>query len=207
MPAYVTARLTFVILALVAASSACRHRERFDIQYVPSAPPPASTFRASVFVQVVDRRPPDRGGIDARRVGWTRGSFNIPKRLRVAENTVARNVWTATANALGQVGIGAGAGSCQLLATVLEFWEDGIGGTGSHVAVRYQLLDPSGRERWSATVESGSSARGDPSPPAVAPSANDGSYGLFDYALAVLAARARAHFATLAFQQAIAYTN
>ena len=206
MPGCLPIRLT-LLLVLAAAGTACRHRERFDIQYVPSAPAPTPTFRATVFVQVVDRRPPDRGGIDPRRVGWTRGNYNIPKRLRVAENTVARNVWMATVDALGQLGIGAGAGPYQLLATVLEFWEDGIGGTGSHVAVRYQLLDPSGRERWSATVESGSSARGDPSPPAVAPSVNDGSYGLFDYALAVLAARARAEFAAAAFQQAIARAN
>jgi len=57
------------------------------------------------------------------------------------------------------------------------------------LAVRYQLLDPSGRERCNATVESGTSARGDPSPPTVAPPANDGSYGLFDYTRAALAAR------------------
>jgi hypothetical protein len=194
-----------LVAVLAVAGMSCRRRHTLNIQYVPSsAPGPA--LRAKVFVQVVDQRPPDRGGLDPRRVGWVRGNYGIPKPMRVAENTVSRNVWMATADALAQLGIGASAGPNKLLATVLEFWEDGVGGSGSHVRVRYQLFDAAGRERWAATVESGGSAPGDPSspPPAIATAPEGRTYGMFGYALGMVAARARVQFATAAFQEAIA---
>jgi hypothetical protein len=158
-----------------------------------------------VYVQVYDQRPPDRGGLDNTRVGWTPGRFGIPKRMRVPADTVARNVWSATSDALAQVGVGANAGP-NLVATVLEFWEDGVGGTGTHVAVRYQLIDPSGRERWTATIRCGSGEPADPTAPrpTLASGPDAPSVDIFSYALADLAARARVQFATPVFQQTIA---
>ena len=105
-----------------------------------------------------------------------------------------------------QLGIGATAGQHRLVATVFEFWEDYVGGSGTHVVVHYQLFDPSGQERWAATVSSGSGEPGHlaESPPAIAPPASGPAGGAFTYALADLAAHARAQFATPAFQQAIA---
>jgi hypothetical protein len=193
-----------VALLLLAASVAACHRQRTEVRYVPSAPPPPPTaFRAAVFLQVFDQRPPDRGGLDSTRVGWTAGNYGIPKRMRVDGAAVARNVWTASADALAQQAIGASTGPTRLIATVLEFWEDGLG-TGTHVVVRYQLLDAAGRERWTATVRSGSGEPADPSGPAPARTADAPSVDVFTYALAELAARARAQFATPAFQQALA---
>ena len=86
----------------------------------------------------------------------------------------------------------------------MEFWEDYVGGSGTHVVVRYQLFDPSGAERWSGIVTSGSGEPGHlaESPPPMAPA--PGAGGAFTYALADLAAHARAQFATPAFQQAMA---
>jgi hypothetical protein len=196
----VTSRAILVAF-LTLASLAC-HRQRLTIQYTPSAPPPPA-FRVSVYVQVYDQRPPDRGGLDSKRVGWTPGKFGIPKRMRVPPDSVAGNVWSATADALAGVDIGASAGPT-LIATVLEFWEDGIGGTGTHVAIRYQLVDLSGRQRWTATIRGGSGEPPDPtaSRPAAGPGAP--AVDIFAYALADLAARARVQFATAAFQQAVA---
>ena len=189
-------------LALVFAS--CQ-RQRLHVEYLPTAPPPP-TFRAFVFLQVLDQRPPDRGGINPGRVGWTPGNFGIPKRMRIPADSIARNVWNATADALAHQAIGATAGPNMLVATVSEFWEDGIGGTGTHVVVRYQVIDPSGRERWAAVIRCGSGEPADPNaPPALLPRGPDApSVDVITYALAELAARARVQFATAAFQQAVA---
>jgi hypothetical protein len=122
-------------------------------------------------------------------------------------------VWTATADALAPLGIGAGGGPNTLLATVLEFWEDGAGGTGTHVVVRFQLIDPWRRERWNAVVAAGSGEPGHLSPLAApatpaagapGPSSDGAAVNVFTYALAELAARARVQFATPAFQQLLA---
>jgi len=191
-----------LIVMLAVTGVACR-RHTSPVQYVPTSPP-APTFRAWLYLQVFDQRPLSRGGIDSTRAGWVPGKFGIPRRVRVAENSVARSVWTATADAMGQLGIGATAGQHRLVATVMEFWEDYVGGSGTHVVVRYQLFDPSGAERWSAIVTSGSGEPGHlaESPPPMAPA--PGAGGAFTYALADLAAHARAQFATPAFQQAMA---
>ena len=192
-----------LIVTLAVTGVACR-RHTSPVQYVPTSPP-APVFRVWLYLQVFDQRPLSRGGIDSTRAGWVPGKFGIPKRVRVAETSVARSVWTATADAMGQLGIGATAGQHRLVATVLEFWEDYVGGSGTHVVVRYQLFDPSGGERWSAIVTSGSGEPGHlaESPPAMAPPPRGPAAGAFTYALADLAAHARAQFATPAFQQAI----
>lgn len=193
-----------LIVMLAVTGVACRHRTS-PVQYIPSSPP-APAFHAWLYVQVFDQRPLSRGGIDSTRAGWVPGKFGIPKRVRVAEHSVARSVWTATADALGQLGIGATAGQHRLVATVLEFWEDYVSGSGTHVVVHYQLFDPAGRERWAATVTSGSGEPGHlaETPPALAPQPGGPAPGTFTYALADLAAHARAQFATPAFQQAMA---
>jgi len=195
-------------LLLFGGGLAC-HRHYRDVQYVPSwarpAAPPAE--HAGVSLQVFDRRPPDRGGDDHRRIGWARGDFGIPKHARVRDgDAVTRSVWNATADALAQLGIGASGGSHRLVATVLELWEEVD--SALRVAVHYQLLDGAGRERWAVTIESGTNTRGDqPSPltpPVESPLQTD-PYVInpFAHSLAVLAARARAHFATPEFQRAL----
>lgn len=192
-----------LIVMVVITGVACRHHTS-PVQYV-STGPPAPAFHAWLYVQVFDQRPLSRGGIDSTRAGWVPGKFGIPKRVRVHERSVARSVWTATADALGQLGIGATAGQHRLVATVLEFWEDYVSGSGTHVVVRYQLFDPAGQERWAATVTSGSGEPGHlaETPPAIAPAPDGPAGGTFTYALADLAAHARAQFETPAFQQSI----
>lgn len=200
------ANLVVAIAVLSAGGVACRRPNLVNVQYIPSGPP-APVLQGAVALEIFDRRPPDRGGFDQQRVGWVIGRFGIPKPVRAGPDAVTRNVWAATADALRYVGIGASAGPNRLLATVLEFWEDGIGGTGSHVVVRYLLVDASGRERWNATIGSGAGEPGDPPPPSPAVAARDPgdpALNMFTYALDELATRARAAFATPAFQQAIA---
>src|SRR5262249_17440769 len=101
---------------LGAAGMGCRPN-RPDVAYVPTAPP-APAFRTSVFLQVVDQRPPDRGGLDSRRVGWMQGKYSIPKHANVGPNAVSRNVWSATTDALARLGVGSGGGPQRLVATV-----------------------------------------------------------------------------------------
>jgi|KBSMisStandDraft_5_1062788.scaffolds.fasta_scaffold315192_2 hypothetical protein len=184
------------------ASLSCHHRERLTIQYAPSAPPPPA-FRTAIYVQVLDQRPPDRGGLDSSRVGWTPGNFGIPRRMRVPADMVARNVWSATADALAQVGIGPSTGPNQLVTTVQEFWEDGVGGTGTHVVVRYDLTDASGRVRWTDTVHGGNGEPPDPTTPPT-PGVDLAGIDIFTRALADVSWRARARFASAPFQQALA---
>src|SRR3954470_20254396 len=150
-------------LGLVLVSASC-HRQRLHVEYVPTAPPPP-TLRAFVFLQVLDQRPPSPGGIGPGRVGGAPGNFGIPKRMRIPADSIARNGWNATADALAHEAVGATAGPNTLVATVSEFWEDGIGGTGTHVVVRYQIIDPSGRERWAAVIRCGSGEPADPNAP------------------------------------------
>src|SRR5262245_44075338 len=187
--------LSILAAVLGVAGTACRAHG--GDAHVPTGPP-APVLRTAVFLQVVDQRPPDRGGLDPRRVGWMQGRYGIPRHANVPANTVSRNVWSATADALAQLGLGAGGGPNKLLATVLEFWNDP--GAGNRVAVRYQLIDAHGRERWAVTIESGSNTRGDPATPAVEapppPPGSDPAIAQFGTSLAVLAASARAHFAT-----------
>jgi hypothetical protein len=202
------ARAVVIAAAAASAGVGC-HRHRMDVEYVSSAPAvPIPNQHAAVLLQVVDRRPPNRGGVYPDRVGMVSGKWGIPTGVRVAPDAVPRNVRAATAEALARAGIGAEGGPNRLYATVLDFWEDGFTSGGSHVVVLYQLVDATNRERWALIVRSGTGEPGDPSLPA-APEIGGGyvepGMNMFTYALYELAVRASAAFATPAFQQAAAH--
>jgi hypothetical protein len=193
-------------LTVVIAATAVACRRRMDVEYVSHARP-APPQHAAVLLQVFDRRPPGRGGDDPARAGLVRGQWGQPKGLRIASDAVPRNVWAATADALARAGIGASGGPNRLYASVLDFWEDAFTSEGSHIVVLYRLVDPADRELWRGSVSSGTGEPGDPSV-AVAPETQlgpvDSDLNVFTYALAELAARATAAFASPAFQQATA---
>jgi hypothetical protein len=195
--------LAVVIVATVAS---CHHR-RTDVEYVTPAPTPPPRPHGAVTLQVYVRRPQERGGLDPEKAGWVRGKWSIPTAVRVAPDAISRNIWSATADALARAGIDTTGGPNRLCATVFEFWEDGVGGSGTHVVVFYQLVDASNRELWNITVRSGTGEPGDPSVP-TAPEVGTGpvdpGLNMFTYALAELAVRANAAFIAPAFQQAAA---
>ena len=194
-----------LIIMLAVAGVACRRPTSRRAVRGDAARRPRRC-RAWLYLQVFDQRPPRgaRNGFDAWP-RWVPGKFGIPRRVRVAENSVARSVVDGDRpTRWGSSGWGhrraAPAG------------RDGDGVLGGlrrrlgHPRRRpLPALRPVGRaRRWSAIVTSGSGEPGHLAESRRRWRRRAGAGGAFTYALADLAAHARAQFATPAFQQAMA---
>lgn len=169
-----------------------------DVQYGPATAANVAT-KSSVALTVSDKRTSEHGA-GGPQVGQLRGSLGIPHGVEDKKgDVVVKTVTDATTDALHKatVGVQAGGGKT-LVATVKEFWFDGMMGYAGTITVTYQLNDASGKTLWSADV---SGKAGDS---AMFSSPKEIAENILGKALTDLAAHASEQFNTPAFQQALA---
>jgi hypothetical protein len=184
---------TYPLLPMLAALllSGCAANLHYTPQW-PLAAPAAKFAR----IEVVNARPPNKGGDDPRAVGIARGGYGNPVTFRQDDpKDLERLIREATRDALHGAGLDEQpeAGN-RLVARVLHFWMDGYVGYAASIEIEYSLLDASGTAIWSEKMtghEAGAVL----------------SYGaasdLLSRALADLASNATAKFRESTFQRAL----
>jgi hypothetical protein len=115
----------------------------------------AGTPLGSVAVNVVNNRPPERGG-QTTCVGRVRGGYGNPFPIHEASPAdVVRSVQETVSDALLQAGVASnGQNGLQLVATLQDFWLDGFMNYNADVSIEYTLQDSAGVTRWRQSVTS-----------------------------------------------------
>lgn len=170
-----------------------------SIKYKPSTMS-APAAAGSVSLKVVDQRPADAGGQDKTRVGSVRGSYGIPQGINDSSADVApQSVTEATTDALKQAGVSVQSGKPMILvATVTQYWMDGLMGYKASIAVQYALQDSTGKTLWSSEVKAGAGGTN------LFRSPNSFTQDMFENALTDLANKAAEQFNSAAFKKAVA---
>jgi hypothetical protein len=124
-----------------------------DLQYTPRW---TLTQEATKFtsIEVVNARPPNRGGDDPRAVGIARGGYGNPMTFRQDDpKDLERLITEATTDALHAAGLDAKADAKnKLVARVLTFWMDGYVGYSAQIEIEYAIIDETGTEKWSQKI-------------------------------------------------------
>jgi len=185
-----------VCVALVAVLLLAGCATKIAYKPMEGSAPPAT---GSVALKVVDDRPADHGGSDKAQVGVVRGSYGIPSSVKDSNPTVVvTTVTDATTDALKQAGVSVQAGANRtLVASVQNYWMDGMAGYKSTVKVKYTLENGSGKALW--TKEVSGSAGG----ALIFKSADSMAQDMFGNSLTELAKNATAEFKSADFQKAL----
>lgn len=166
-----------------------------NITYTPRWPLTAAATRA-VSLDVVNARPPDEGGDNARQVGIARGGYGNPTAFeQETPEDLTRLVREATVDALHGAGLEErGTSNHRLRARILTFWMDGYVGYAAHVVVEYALVDATGNPLWTQKAEGHEAG---------SVFSYSAASGLLTAALAHMASQATTQFKEPAFQTLI----